>query len=89
MPGDNGERPVNIETARAFFLWCSVINYALLVVWVLLATLGRGWLYGLSSRIFRITPEQFDLMNVAGITLYKTGIFLFNIVPLISLYIIK
>ena len=80
---------MSIETARSFFLWCSVINYAMLGVWALLATLGRGWLYGLSSRVFRITPEQFDLMNYAGITLYKMGIFLFNIVPFISLYIIK
>ena len=80
---------MNIETARSFFLWCSLLNYSLLIVWVLVATLGRGFAYGLASRIFRIKPEQVDLLNYAGITLYKTGIFLFNIVPCISLYIIK
>ncbi len=36
-----------------------------------------------------LSREQFDLINYAGITLYKMGILLFNIVPLISLYIIK
>ena len=80
---------MSIESARSFFLWCSVINYALLVVWALLATLGRDWLYGLVGRVFRMSREQFDLINYAGITLYKMGIFLLNIVPLISLYIIK
>jgi hypothetical protein len=80
---------VTIETARSFFLWCSVINYALLGLWALLATLGRGWLYGLVGRVFPMSREQFDLLNYAGITLYKVGVLLFNIVPLISLYIIE
>ena len=80
---------MSIETALSFFLWCSVINYALLGVWALVATVGRDWVYGLSCRVFPVSREQFDLVNYAGITLYKMGIFLFNIVPLISLYIIK
>jgi hypothetical protein len=80
---------VSIENARSFFLWCSVINYALLIVWALLATLGRGWWYGLVGRIFRVSREQFDLLNYPGIALYKMGIFLFNLAPFISLYIIK
>ena len=29
------------------------------------------------------------MLNLAGLTLYKTGIFLFNIVPCISLYLIR
>jgi hypothetical protein len=80
---------VSLENARSFFLWYSVINYALLGVWALLATIGRGWWYGLVGRVFPIPREQFDLFNYGGIALYKIGIFLFNIVPLISLYIIK
>jgi hypothetical protein len=80
---------VSIETARSFFLWCSIINYALLCVWALLATLGRGWLHGLVGRVFPVSREQFDLLNYAGITLYKMGTLLFSIVPLISLYIVR
>jgi hypothetical protein len=80
---------VSIENARSFLLWCSIIDYALLGVWALLATRGRDWLYGLVRRVFPMPREQFDLLNYAGITLYKMGILLFNIVPLISLYIIK
>jgi hypothetical protein len=80
---------VNIETTRSFFLWCTVINIALLGVWALLATLGRSWLYRLTSRLFRLTPEQFDLLNFAGITLYKMGVLLFNLVPWISLNFIS
>jgi hypothetical protein len=80
---------MSIEIARSFFLWCSVINYAILLLWAALATLGRDWLYRLWSRWFRLSPEQFDMLNLAGITLYKTGILLFNIVPCISLYLVR
>ncbi|MGA2704618.1 MAG: DUF6868 family protein [Isosphaeraceae bacterium] len=80
---------MSIEIARSFFLWCSVINIAILLVWAGLATLGRDWLYRLSSRWFRLSPEQFDMLNLTGITLYKTGVLLFNIVPCISLYLVR
>jgi hypothetical protein len=80
---------VSIETALRFFLWCSIINYALLLLWAALATVGRNWWYRLVGRIFTISGEHFDLFNYAGIALYKMGVFLFNLVPLLSLYIIK
>jgi hypothetical protein len=80
---------MTIETARGFFLWCSVINYAILLLWVALATLGRGWMYRWSSRFFRVSPEQFDLVNIGGITLYKLGVLLLNLVPCIALYLVK
>ncbi len=80
---------MSIEVARGFFLWCSVINIVLLLVWAALATLGRDWLYRLVSRLFRISPEQLDMLNLAGLTLYKSGVFLFNIVPCIALNLVR
>jgi hypothetical protein len=80
---------MSIEIARSFLLWCSVINIANLLVWTALATLGREWLDRLVSRLFRISPEQLDMLNLAGMTLYKTGVLLFNIVPCIALYLVR
>ncbi len=80
---------MSIEIARSFFLWCSVINIVILLIWATLATLGRDWLYRLVSRLFRISPEQLDMLNLAGLTLYKSGVLLFNIVPCIALYLVK
>jgi hypothetical protein len=80
---------MNIETARSFFLWCSIINYVILVLWAVFATFGRDWLYRIWSRLFRLSIEQFDMINIVGITFYKCSVFLFNIVPCIALYLIK
>jgi len=79
---------MNIELARSFFLWCTVINYGVLVLWALLFIFAHDGLLRLWGKLIRVSAEQFDMLNVAGITLYKLGIFLFNLVPCIALYII-
>ena len=78
---------MSIEMARSTLLWCTVINYALLLIWFLLYTLPHGWLYRLWGRWFRLTAEQFDTLNFAGIVLYKLGILLLNLVPFAALCI--
>jgi hypothetical protein len=80
---------MSVETARSFFLWCSVINFILLLVWAGVAIFGRSLLIKLTARLFHLTIEQIDLLNICGITLYEMGIFLFNLVPCIALYIVK
>jgi hypothetical protein len=79
---------MNIEIVRSFFLWCTVINFGLLLVWALLFLFARDGLLRLSVKWVHVSAEQFDVLNVAGITLYKMGVLLFNLVPCIVLYII-
>ena len=80
---------MSIETARSFFLWCSVTNYAILLLWALPFMFWRDGLYRLWGRWFRLSPEQFDIFNLCGISLYKIGIILLNLVPCIALYLVK
>ena len=80
---------MSLDTARSVFLWCSVINYVLLLLWFGLATIGREWMYRLLGRWFPLPTEQFDALNLAGISLYKIGIILFNLVPCIALYLVR
>ena len=78
---------MSIEVVRNALLWCTFLNYALLLVWFLLYALPHNWLYRLCAKWFRITPEQFDAINFAGIVLYKTAVLLFNLVPYVALRI--
>jgi hypothetical protein len=77
-----------MEMARNALLWCAVLNYGLVVVWFLLYVLAREWLYRLWGRWFRLTAEQLDTINFAGMVLYKVGILLFNLVPYVALRIV-
>jgi hypothetical protein len=79
---------MNVDFMRWFLLWCSVINYAVLLSWVLLVLLWRDGMYRLWGRRFRLSPEQFDVLNTSGISLYKIGIILFNLVPCIASYLV-
>ena len=79
---------MSIEVVRNAFLWCAVLNYALMLVWFLLFVLPHSWLYRLCSRWFRLTLEQFDVINFGGIVLYKAAILLLNLVPYLALRII-
>jgi hypothetical protein len=80
---------MTLELAMPAFLWCAVINYALLLLWVLLSMLPHQRFYLLVGKRFHLTAELFDTINFALIGLYKVGIILFNLVPYISLRIIR
>jgi hypothetical protein len=66
----DGRVPMSIDVVRSALLWCTVINYVLLMVWFLLFVLAHQWFYRLCARWFRLTEEQFDAINFAGIAFY-------------------
>ena len=78
---------MNIEVMRNALLWCSIIDYGLLILWAVLIMLPHQWMYRLFERWCRLTPEQFDAVNFAGLVLFKILVLLFNVVPYIALRI--
>ena len=79
---------MSLAQARSFLLWCTILNYGVLMLWGVLMLLPHAWIYRLTSRFIRMTPETFDAMQYGGIVFYKLLIFVFNLVPLIALYIV-
>ena len=79
---------MTIEGTRNFLLWCTVINYVVLLVWFLVFVFARDWIQGIHGRWFRLTREQFDALHYAGMSIFKIGILLFNLVPLVVLSIL-
>jgi hypothetical protein len=80
---------MSIEMVRKALLWCAVINYGILIVWFLFFILAHDWMYLLHGRWFRFSVEQFDMLHYAGMSIYKVGIILLNIVPYVALYIAR
>jgi hypothetical protein len=79
---------MTFELVRSALLWCAVINYGVLLLWFVLFAVARDWMRGFHGRWFRLSAEQFDAIHYSGMAIYKIGIILFNIVPLIALYIV-
>jgi hypothetical protein len=79
---------MSLETARSFLLWCAILNYGLLLIWAALIMLPHDWLLNFWGRRLRLSSEQFEAINFAGMVLYKVGIILFNLVPYVSLCVV-
>ncbi|TMA10713.1 MAG: hypothetical protein E6J89_09805 [Deltaproteobacteria bacterium] len=79
---------MSFESVRRALLWCALLNYGILVVWFLFFMLAHDWMYLFHSRWFHISVEQFDLLHYAGMSIYKIGILLFNLVPFVALHIV-
>ena len=79
---------MSVEIVRGFLFWCSLINYSLLVFWALLMMAPHEWMHRIWGRWYRISSEQFDVIQFSGIVLYKLLIFVFNVIPFIALRIV-
>ena len=79
---------MNLEVARSFLLWCTVINYAILLCWFLAFMVAHDWLLRLHERWFRLSRDQFDAVHYGGMAIYKLGILMLNLVPFVVLWIV-
>jgi hypothetical protein len=80
---------VSIEVTRNFLLWCTVINYGILLVWFLVFVFVHDWILRIHGRWFRLSRDQFDALHYAGMSIFKIEIILFNLVPFIVLSILR
>ncbi|MDR0770904.1 MAG: hypothetical protein LBE75_06855 [Burkholderiales bacterium] len=76
---------MDIDFLRSFLLCCTAINYLIIVIWFLVFVFARGWLKRMHCRWFNLSDAQFDGIHYAGMAVYKIGILLFNLTPLIVL----
>jgi hypothetical protein len=80
---------MSIEVMHSFLLWCTAINYGILLLWFLLFVLAHDWIHHIHSLRFRLSGDQFDALHYGGMAIFKIGIILFNLVPLIALSIVR
>ncbi len=79
---------MTLDLFRSLLGWCTVLNFGLLIWWFVTFWVGHDWVYGLHSRIFRLSIDSFDAVHYAGMAGFKVGIFLFNLVPYLALLIV-
>ncbi|WP_291358776.1 MULTISPECIES: DUF6868 family protein [Acinetobacter] len=70
-----------------FLLYTLALNYSILMLWFLLIVFARNWVKRLHGQWFQLSDSTFDAIHYSGMAIYKVGIFLFNLVPLIAIYL--
>jgi hypothetical protein len=79
---------MDIETLTAFFMWCTVIDGAMLVLSTTIYILAPDFVYRMQSMWFPIPRESFKVVFYAFLGLFKIFFIVFNVVPYVALLII-
>lgn len=72
---------------RDVLIWSLVFNYVILLVWFGALVFAHDWVYRLHTRWFRLSRETFDALHYGGMAVYKIGILLLNLAPLVAVLI--
>ncbi|MBA7698890.1 hypothetical protein ES703_107573 [subsurface metagenome] len=79
---------MDIQTLTAFFMWCTILNFALLLLSSLIYLCAGDWAYRIHSKWFSISRETFNVAFYSFIALYKLLVIVFNLIPYIALLIV-
>jgi hypothetical protein len=79
---------MDLATVRAFFLWCTILNGALLGLSVLIVACGGDWVYRVHGRWFGLSRDTFNVAIYAFIGLFKVLVLVLNVVPYVALLIV-
>ena len=77
---------MTIHELKEILLWSIVINYGILMIWFGVFSLAHDWLFRLHNRWFKLSNETFDAIHYGSMAMYKIGIMLLNLVPLLALW---
>jgi hypothetical protein len=79
---------MDIQTLTTFFMWCTIINGALLVLWTTMWILAPNLVYRTQSKWFPIPRETFNVVFYSFLGLFKIVFLVFNVVPYAALLIV-
>jgi hypothetical protein len=78
---------MNVQTLTAFFMWCTIINGALLLLWTIIFIGAPDLVYRTQSKWFPIPRETFNAAIYVVIGIFKMLFLVFNVVPYAALLI--
>jgi len=80
---------MTIQTLTTFFMWCTIMNGALLVLWTIMLISVPNLVYRLHSKWFPIPRETFDVVIYSFLGMFKIFFMIFNVVPYVALLIVR
>ena len=79
---------MDIQTLTKFWMWCTIINGALLVLWTIMCISAPDLVYRTQSKWFPIPRETYNVVIYSFLGLFKIVFLVFNVVPYIALLIV-
>ena len=79
---------MDITALTCFFMWCTILNGAMLFFSSIMCVFFSDFSFRMNNRFFSITREQFNVVVVSFLGLYKIVFIAFFLVPYVALLII-
>jgi hypothetical protein len=79
---------MDMQKLTTFFMWCSIINGALLVLSTIGIVLGPDFGLSLQSKLFHIPSETLNLALYLYLGLFKIAWLVFNVTPYLALRVV-
>ena len=79
---------MDTQTLTAFFMWCTIINGGLLILWTVLCAFAPDLVYHTQRKWFAIPRETFNVAIYSFLGLFKIVFIVFNVVPYVALLIV-
>ena len=79
---------MDMPTLTMFFMWCTIINGGILMMWTMFFVFAPDFVYRVQSKWFPIPRETYNVVVYAFLGAFKIVFIVFNIVPYVTLLII-
>ena len=79
---------MDIQKLTRFFMWCSIINGALLVLSMMGIALGPDFGLSLHSKLFHVPRETLNVALYLFLGVFKIVWLIFNVTPYMALRVV-
>ena len=79
---------MNIQFFTDFFMWCTIINGSILILWTAFFMFAPDLVYRTQKGWFSFSRENFNIIMYVFLGFFKVVFLVFNLVPFLSLLII-
>ena len=79
---------MSIETLTRFFMWCTIMNGTLLLLWTVMLVFTPDFVYRTQSKWFPIPRETFNVIIYSFLGIFKVFFLILNLVPYVALRIV-
>ena len=79
---------MDIKKITSVLGWSIILNFALLLWWVLWMIFAHDWVYQTQSMVVDISVQQMDVIHYGAMAFYKILILVFNVIPYLAIKIV-
>ena len=79
---------MDIPTLTAFFMWCTIINVVILIVWTIVFGIAPDFMYRVLTKWFSMPRETFNIVVYSGLAMFRILFVVFILVPYVALLIV-